>query len=246
MTSALRQWIRRQAYDPGYLGMLVNPFFLTRRALARAMRQMAPSVQGRVLDVGCGQKPYLGMLSVSSYIGLEIDTPENRRGKRADAFYDGTHFPFDSGEFDSVLCNQVLEHVFEPDMFIAEVHRVLKPGGTLVLTVPFVWDEHEQPYDYARYSSFGLRHLLSKHGFILDREIKTLPDVAVLHQLLNAYLYKVLLTRSPVLNLVITAILMAPISCAGLLFSRILPNNADLYLDNVVLARKNAAPGQVA
>jgi SAM-dependent methyltransferase len=246
VTSTLRQWLLRQAYDPSYIGVLVNPFYLTRRALARAMRRLAPHVQGRVLDVGCGQKPYMGMLSVSSYTGLEIDTPENRRSKRADAFYDGTHFPFAEGEFDSVLCNQVLEHVFEPDLFVAELHRVLKPGGTLVLTVPFVWDEHEQPYDYARYSSFGLRHLLSKHGFVLDEQIKTLPDIAVLHQLLNAYLYKVLLTRSRVVNLLVTAILMAPVSCAGLLLGRILPNNADLYLDNVVLARKSSAPGKTA
>lgn len=243
MKSALGQWLLRQAYDPSYIGMLVNPFYLTRRALARAMRRLAPHVQGRVLDVGCGQKPYMGMLSVASYTGLEIDTPDNRRSKRADAFYDGTRFPFGDGEFDSVLCNQVLEHVFEPDLFVAELQRVLKPGGTLVLTVPFVWDEHEQPYDYARYSSYGLRHLLCKHGFSLEEEIKTLPNIAVLHQLLNAYLYKVLLTRSRVVNLLLTTILMAPISCAGLFLGRILPNNSDLYLDNVVLARKRVAPG---
>jgi SAM-dependent methyltransferase len=246
MTSALRQWLLRQAYDPSYIGMLVNPFYLTRRALARAMRRLAPRVQGRVLDVGCGQKPYMGMLTVSSYTGLEIDTPENRHSKRADAFYDGTHFPFDDGEFDSVLCNQVLEHVFEPDLFVAEIQRVLKHGGTLVLTVPFVWDEHEQPYDYARYSSFGLRHLLIKHGFTVDEEIKTLSNIAVLHQLLNAYLYKVLLTRSRVVNLLVTGILMAPISFAGLLLGRILPDNADLYLDNVILARKSAAAEKTA
>ena len=58
------------------------------------------------------------------------------------------------------MCNQVLEHVFNPDDFVREIARVLKPGGALLLTVPFVWNEHEQPYDYARYSSFGLRAFL--------------------------------------------------------------------------------------
>jgi SAM-dependent methyltransferase len=66
----------------------------------------------------------------------------------------------------------VLEHVFNPDDFLNEVNRVLKPSGKLLLTVPFVWDEHEQPYDYARYSSFGLRSLLEKHGFSIVKHEK--------------------------------------------------------------------------
>ena len=61
-----------------------------------------------------------------------------------------------------MLCNQVLEHVFNPDEFLLKINRVLKNDGKLLLTVPFVWDEHEQPFDYARYSSFGLKALIEK------------------------------------------------------------------------------------
>ena len=234
----LGAWLKREAFDPTLAGVLVNPFYLARRDIAKYLRALAPQVQGRVLDVGCGQKPYVGFFSASEYVGLELDTPENRRKNNADRFYDGRHFPFADFEFDTVLCSQVLEHIFEPSDFLAEIHRVLRPHGVLVLTAPFVWDEHEQPYDYARYSSFGLKYLLSKHGFRVETEQKTLADVSALFQLGNAYLYKVTRTRFALLNLALTAVLMAPVSLLGALLGRVLPGNPDLYLDNIVLLRK--------
>ena len=86
--------MQRQAYSPTIAGVFVNPYYLTRRALAAAMRKCAPNVRGRVLDVGCGQKPYMAMFDVSGYVGLEIDSPENRARKQADFFYQGGRFPF--------------------------------------------------------------------------------------------------------------------------------------------------------
>jgi hypothetical protein len=86
-----------------------------------------------------------------------------------------------------------------------------------------------------------LRHLISKHGFVIDEQIKTLPDVSVLFQLAIAYLYKVTVTRSRVFNLLITAALMAPIAIVGLALRVLLPRNADLYLDNVIVAQKPSA-----
>ena len=127
--------------------------------------QFSSKLKGRLLDVGCGSKPYQELFAVDDYIGLDIDNEAMRNRKIADYFYDGTTFPFNDNEYDSVLCNQVLEHVFNPDEFLSEIKRVLKPGGRLLLTVPFVWDEHEQPHDYARYSSFGLKALIDKNGF---------------------------------------------------------------------------------
>jgi ubiquinone/menaquinone biosynthesis C-methylase UbiE len=103
-------------------------------------------------------------------------------------FYDSAHFPFADGEFDSALCSQVLEHVFTLDTFLAEINRVIKPGSKPLLTLPFVWDEYEQPYDFARYSSFGLKAFLERHGFEVLQQRKTLPDLRVIFQLVNGYL----------------------------------------------------------
>ena len=189
-----------------------------------------------MLDVGCGSRPYENLFRASRYVGLELDTPASRAANFADAYYDGGRFPFDDGSFSAVLCNQVLEHAFEPDHLIAEIARVLKPGGKLLLTVPFAWDEHEQPRDYGRYTSFGLAYLLEKHGFAVLSQRKTMDDARAVCQILNAYLYRVSATSNPYLNLLAAVCLMAPINLAGALANLLLPRNPDFYLDNVVLA----------
>ena len=143
-----------------WLGLIFNPFFFARKNLYNHIRSLSAKIFGRVLDVGCGNKPYKNLISYSEYIGLEFDTPENRVAKKADFFYDGKYLPFKDCEFDSILTTQVLEHVFTPEIFVAELYRVLKPGGVMLLTVPFIWNEHEEPFDFGRYSSFGLRALL--------------------------------------------------------------------------------------
>jgi len=240
MMRAIKQYVLKQQYAPGIMGLWLNPFYHSRNGLRRAIGQLASQMKGRLLDVGCGRKPYHDMFSVDEYVGLEIDTPENRASKQAEFFYDGNSFPFDSQGFDGVVCNQVLEHVFTADQFLGEINRVLKPNGLLLLTVPFVWDEHEQPWDYARYSSFGLKSLLEKNGFEIVEQQKINADVRVLFQLTNAYLFKVLWTRWAVANLLICIIAMAPFNILGALLYKVLPANPDLYLDQVVLARKIA------
>ncbi|MBD2077874.1 class I SAM-dependent methyltransferase [Phormidium sp. FACHB-592] len=218
--------------------MFINPFYFARKGLYQHIKALSPSIKGKTLDVGCGQKPYQGLYPNSDYIGLEIGSFETNCNRAADYFYDGVHFPFAEQEFDSVITNQVFEHVFNPDQFLSEIYRILKPEGFLLLTVPFVWDEHEQPVDYARYSSFGLKHILEANGFKVLEQRKSMADVRTLFQLANGYLYKKTVTKSNVLNSLITLVLMSPLNLLGELLAIILPKNEDLYLDNIVLARK--------
>jgi SAM-dependent methyltransferase len=238
MLASLKAYYLDQLMRPGLVGLFVNPFYFARRELLRAVEALAPELRGRVLDVGCGSRPYERLVAASEYVGLELDTPENRRTKKADLYYDGRKLPFDDASFDAVICNQVLEHVFEADSFAGELARVLRPRGRLLLTVPFVWDEHEQPHDFGRYSSFGLAALLSRNGLRVLRQEKTAGDVRALFQLVNAYLYKVTVTRSAYANLLFALLLMAPFNLLGCLLARILPGNPDLFLDNVVLAER--------
>ena len=240
MIAALRRYYRHQLFNPSLLGAFINPFFLARRSLWRAIAATSGSLSGALLDVGCGTKPYRELFRVSRYVGLDIDSEATRARAIADALYDGNRFPFDDRSFESVLCNQVLEHVFNPDQFLGEIRRVLVPGGKLLLTIPFVWDEHEQPYDYARYSTFGLRALLERQGFRIIDQRKLLPDFSIIFQLVNAYLYKVTHSRSLVLNLLSTAVLLAPFSLIGLVLGALLPKNPDLFLDQLVLAERSA------
>jgi len=226
-------------FFPGLIGLFVNPFYFARKGLAKHIGDLAPHIQGRTLDVGCGSKPYVHLYHSKEYVGLEIDTPQNRENKSADYFYDGTQFPFPDQSFDSVVANEVFEHVFNPDQFLFEVRRVLKPNGTLLMTMPFVWDEHEQPYDFARYSSFGIKALLTKQKFEILEQRKSTDDIRVVFQLLNAYIYKQTATKSTWLNLFLTLIFMAPINILGEFLFLLTPRNVDLYLDNIVLAKKD-------
>jgi len=238
MIERLRQAYYRQQYHPGLAGLFINPFFLARRSLWKAIAQSGGQLPGPLLDVGCGSKPYRGLFPVEPYVGLDIDSETARLRGVADAFYDGTRFPFQDAQYQSVLCNQVLEHVFQPDAFVQEIRRVLQPGGKLLLTIPFVWDEHEQPYDFARYSSFGLRALLERNGFRVLEQRKLLDDSSVLVQLAIAYFFKVSRSRSRLVNLAVCVVFFAPLSLLGLLLGRILPRNPDLFLDQLVLAEK--------
>lgn len=238
MIGPLRKLYRKELFRPGPLGVFLNPFFIARRGLFRHMQDLARHITGTTLDVGCGMKPYRDLCSSDEYVGLELDTPESRARGVADVFYDGSRFPFSDTAFDSVLCNQVLEHVFTPEEFLRDILRVVKPGGHVLLTVPFVWDEHEQPRDYGRYSSFGIADLVRRTGFEIIDQRRSVDHVGVLAQLWIGYLYKKTVTRSVPLNIVVTALLMAPFTILGLLLGFLLPGNRDLYLDNVLLLRK--------
>ena len=238
MLRTLKQIYIKEQFNSKILGLFINPFYFARKGLYQNVSKLITNLNGKLLDVGCGTKPYENICNVDEYIGLEIDDEGNRQHNYADVFYDGKTIPFEDKSFDSILSNQVFEHVFNPNQFLKEINRVTKVGGKFLITVPFVWDEHEQPYDYARYSSFGLKHILAENGFEIIEHRKSNNGIEVIFQLINDYLYKVIMTENAYFNLLIIILLMAPINMAGLILSKLLPRNNDLYLDNIVLAKK--------
>ncbi|MBW4487534.1 MAG: class I SAM-dependent methyltransferase [Trichocoleus desertorum ATA4-8-CV12] len=241
MLKQIKEKIKKEQFNPSVLGIFINPFYFARKGLINHITDLSQHIHGKTLDIGCGQKPYRSLFHVSEYLGLEIDSPENRVHKSADYFYDGGVFPFEDKQFDSIVINQVFEHVFNPDHFLIEVRRVIKPKGKLLITVPFIWDEHEQPFDYARYSSFGLRFILEKNGFEIKECRKSVNDIRVIFQLINTYLYKKTNTTNKYLNFLVVLFLIAPFNIFGELLGKILPTNEDLYLDLVILAQENSA-----
>jgi len=108
----------------------------------------------------------------------------NLSNARFTHFYDGDTFPLASDSYAAVLCSQVLEHSLSPEELLSECHRVLRPGGSLLLTVPFLWPEHEQPWDAQRFTSFGLRQRLEAAGFRVETMVRLNPGLSALLQLL--------------------------------------------------------------
>lgn len=203
------------------------------------LKALAPELSGKILDVGCGWKPYKKLFTFSEYIGIDVEQEGHPHDdEMIDVFYDGKRIPFENETFDSVVTTQVFEHIFTPNQFLSEINRVLKPGGKLILTVPFVWDEHEQPYDYARYSSFGLKHLLSENSFQVLEVRKTNADIRVIFQLFNAYVFKITRQKPKAIKYLSIIFFIGPSNLLGEFLSIILPKNNDLYLDNIILAIK--------
>jgi SAM-dependent methyltransferase len=121
-----------------------------------------------VLDAGAGEQTYAPLFAHAHYESADFEQVGKEYAK-ATYTCDLADIPVEDGRFDFVLFSQVLEHIPEPSLVLRELHRVLKPGGTLWLSTPLFYEEHEQPYDFFRYTQFGLRHLLEGAAFSIER-----------------------------------------------------------------------------
>lgn len=135
--------------------------WLASRSIVSSLRIATSHITsaGNVLDVGCGTSPYRHMLpSGSRYTGIDIETG---LGKPDIVIQPDKPWPVSNAYFDTVLCTQVLEHAEDQNLLLSEIRRVLKPGGLLVLSVPFIYNEHGMPWDYRRFTIGGLAKVLS-------------------------------------------------------------------------------------
>lgn len=138
------------------------------RQIRLDLAQVAPAATGTLLDLGCGAKPYQAIFSkVQLYVGVDLpcELSANKLNKRADAYADLLNLPFSNSSFDVVLSTQALEHSADPERALREAARVLRGNGLIIITVPFLAAEHEEPHDYFRYTRFGVSALLERSGF---------------------------------------------------------------------------------
>jgi SAM-dependent methyltransferase len=166
--------------------------FLDEAPVARAahvpfLREAAASLPrgARVLDVGSGDAPYRELFDGLDYVTCDwvnsLYQPETPPDIEASA----DSIPLADATVDAVVCTQALEHMTEPWLVLEEFHRLLRPGGSLWVTVPLVWYLHEIPHDYYRFTSYGLRYLLERAGFV-DTDVQPMNDsMATVSQLMS-------------------------------------------------------------
>ncbi len=120
--------------------------------------------KGKLLDDGCGNKPYEEWYKPVTTEQTGCDVIQSDANK-VDVVCPATALAFPDNSFDTVLCTQVLEHVYDHHAVVREANRVLQTGGKLILTVPFCWELHEEPYDFFRITKHGLKELFEENNF---------------------------------------------------------------------------------
>jgi SAM-dependent methyltransferase len=153
------QWIQRRAEVDTYV---------LYQFIEETSKTLAPGTM--LLDAGSGEGQYRQWFGHTRYVGIDMAVGDQAWNYRnLDIVGDLAHLPLVQGQFDAVLCTQVLEHVPEPSRVLAELHRVLKPGARLYLSAPQSWHQHQKPHDYYRFTSYGLRFLLGQAGFRIEQ-----------------------------------------------------------------------------
>jgi SAM-dependent methyltransferase len=162
-----RQIFFRLRYFP------LHPQWLIYYKETRDLIQICKKLRGSVLDIGCADQKLRRLLPTDcGYVGLDYyQTAAGWYGTRPQIFGDAQCLPILTNSIDSVLLLDVLEHLPRPEDCINEIRRVLKPGGKLILQVPFVYPIHDAPLDFQRWTIYGLRELAKQSHFVVDEEV---------------------------------------------------------------------------
>lgn len=187
----------------------------------RFLQRELSACRGRVLDVGAGQAPWRELLAHADYVGTDVESAGEFGMQRTAGivYYDGKRLPFEDACIDHVLCSEVLEHVPDAAALMSEIARVLRPGGTLVMTIPWSARLHHLPHDYRRLTRFGLMALLQAGGFSGIQVQERGNDVCVVANKIIVMLIRMLKPRPAIRALWCwpLALLLAPVAAAFLL-----------------------------
>lgn len=161
MYTAWRRLYERQ-YSSDAALLITNPYFIVKKLLRDVVKGQVDDWGGGVLlDIGCGDKPLRCLFpKFRNYVGIDLSIE-----CKPDLVSSAYRIPVRDTIADAILCTEVLEHTREPQKVVAELFRLLKPGGKLLVSVPMSWNLHYEPTDFYRFTSYGLTYTLEKAGF---------------------------------------------------------------------------------
>lgn len=167
-------------HQPG--AKIDSPHYISLVLIDRWLREVALcEASGVMLDYGCGGQPYRELFSskVTRYIGADVAAAQ---GVQLDLeIVPGMQLPLPDGSVDTLLSTQTLEHVQDVNFYLSECGRLVRQGGVVILTAPMQWRHHEVPYDYLRFTKYGVRTLLEQHGF----EVKSISPCGGVYALMG-------------------------------------------------------------
>jgi SAM-dependent methyltransferase len=146
------------------LRKLVSPIIYSQYETTVPLTQK--HIRGNLIDIGCGYSPYKNLLInyVLSYEGID------RHAYNEDVTFVGDFledFPSLENMYDCAISFEVLEHISNTDLFLQQVHKILKPHGKIIISVPHLSRLHEEPYDFFRFTKYGLEEIFSRNDFVI-------------------------------------------------------------------------------
>lgn len=141
--------------------------WLANRGMLDAIERVRHHAHGDLLDLGCGSKPFAPLFAgrVRCYWGTDLSASRYLGDARPEAFATATAQPFRDGSFDTVVGFSMITYLPEPSRMLAEAHRVLRPGGVLIVEFTQMVPLHDEPWDFFRFTRYGAAHLLDQAGF---------------------------------------------------------------------------------
>ena len=191
------------------------------------------------LDVGCGMKPFQMCFDAANYVGIDIEVsgrPETM--KCADKYFDGINIPYGDAEFDGILCTHVWEHAEELGSLLDECDRVIKKGGVFVVSVPFLFREHEQPFDFRRFTSYGVKKVFEDRGFVVEQSVKCLSSIETIATIFCVYINNNISSKSRFLHVILGLSVVLPSLLISKGLGKLLPDNRDVFCVALAVGKK--------
>lgn len=232
----MKEFIKKEKFNPSFFSLFCHPFYFVRREIFCFLRNNSHFLSGNLLDFGGGSKPYQNLF-VKSQNYFSIEVLSNKENLKTDVYYNGSKLPFADNTFDSILCSEVFEHVENINEVVLELFRVLKPGGKMIVTTPFMCIEHEMPSDFRRFSFNGLKSLMINNNFIILKSQKLLNNFHVICQTLNFYIFQVLKKKSRY-GKYLVYFLSGVLNFASIIVNFFLPKADEMYFGTGMVVTK--------
>ena len=194
-------------------GTIIHPQWLSDRFHLLSRTTLGEISNAVVVDVGCGRSDNCRWLGQHNILyRLDYPATNGRYENAPDIYGDACRLPVKTATIDAILMLEVLEHVADAEAALDEIRRVLRPGGKIYLSVPFIYPLHDQPFDYRRFTIYGLRQMLKNRGLHIEREIQHGNSLIVALQVFNLALVEVVrnLSRNHGVGALAFAILIYP------------------------------------